>query len=128
MTKKEIFKQFKTEREEGGYNIDNDLLNVACFLAYRDKMPVKDIDDVALIYDNLEINGEIIHAYDFEEYDIKTLENIIGHKKDYILKQLYSHFYILSYYKLYTNTKNYNDVERIETVMKFKENYNFYNF
>lgn len=116
---KELFKQFKEEREKWDYEINNDLLNASYFLAKRDNMPVEDIEDVAIIYDNLEINGEILTFNNIDDWDIEVLENWIGHKEKYIREQFSKgYFYILSYYQLYKDKNGYSRDERVKNLYK----------
>lgn len=121
MTIKERLNHFKKEREAAGFIIDNDILNLT-YWVMKNYNPSLDEEDICLIYDNLEINSEIISKDNLDEYDQEQLKKIFpNHRLEWVKQQLEKgYFFLLDFYKV--NSKGF--CEHVECCLKFKEGYN----
>lgn len=123
MTVKNLVSEFKKEREQGGYIIDIDLLNVAYYVLKNCSRGVKDSLDVVIVYDNLEINSQIINNDTLNDWDEYQLKRYTGHTKKYFEDNIKKgYFFVLDYYYIV----NGKDFHRSNVCLKFKYGYNIF--
>ena len=72
---KEMLQNWRKEREAAGFIIDNDIINLTYWVMKNYSSHIEE-EDICLIYDNLEINSEIISLDNLEEYEPATIERI----------------------------------------------------
>lgn len=124
MTLKNKIINFKKERIDQGYKIDNDILNITYWVA-KNYCPKIDQDDICIIYDNLDINSQIIDPDNIDDYDSKTIVRLTSHKVDYIKSQLKKgYFYLLDFY--YVDNRGYG-IHKDNVCLKFKYGYDALN-
>lgn len=118
---KEMLQNWRKEREADGFIIDNDIINLTYWVMKNYSSHIEE-EDICLIYDNLEINSEIISLDNLEEYEPATIEKITGHHFDYVKQQLEKgYFYLLDFY--YVDSKG-RCQHRDNVSLKFQSGYN----
>ena len=124
MTKNKIKKlvnEWRKERENNGFIIDNDIINLTYWVIVNYCSNI-DYDDISIIYDSLEINSEFITLDTIDNYDKEQIEKITNHRFDYVKKQLDNgYFFLLDFYTVNSRgfTEHYDDI-----CLKFKSGYN----
>lgn len=124
MTVKDYCIKFKKERLEQGQEVDICLLNITYYILTRlYDGSIDDVKDVAAVYDNLEINNQIITRDNINEYDSKYLMLRIHHSIDTIKKWIIQcgFIYLLDYYLP-------NGTGPIECALRFDPDLNQYGF
>ena len=124
MTKKDYCIKFKKERLEQGQEVDNCLLNITYYILTRlYNGSIDDVTDVAIVYDNLEINNQIITRDNICDYSEEFLMRRIHHKIENIRKWIIQdgYIYLLDYYLP-------NGTGPIECALRFDPDLNQYGF
>ena len=118
---KNLLNNWRKEREVDGFTIDNDIINLTYWVIVN-YCPNIEAEDICLIYDNLEINSEIISLDNLEEYEPATIEKITGHHFDYVKQTIEKgYFYLLDFY--YVDSKG-RCQHRDNVSLKFQSGYN----
>ncbi len=118
---KNLVNEWRKEREDNGFIIDNDIINLTYFIIvnYCDNI---DYDDICIIYDNLEINSEFISLDTIDNYNKENIEKITHHRFDYVKQQLEKgYFFLLDFYTV--NSKGLTE-HHDNVCLKFKSGYN----
>ena len=118
---KNLLNNWRKEREADGFTIDNYIINLTYWVIVN-YCPNIEADDICLIYDNLDINSEIISLDTLDNYDKEDIERITHHRFDYVKQQLdKGYFFLLDFYSV--NSKGFT-VHHDDVCLKFKSGYN----
>lgn len=122
MNAKKLIIEFAEQRKDYNNCFKSDLyfLNIA-YMLIKNRLAgtPRDTDDIAIIYDNLVINCEIIDADNITEYERATVEKLTGKRYDRALNEIKAGYsYLLNYYDI--------NGDMHETKIKLKNDYNIF--
>ena len=96
-----LLKEFNETRTAQGRPCDLTLLNICYFLGNFNHTELNNEWDACIIYDNLDINNEILDIDTIGDYEPTDIERITGHRYATIKRNIEAgYIYLLNYYSI----------------------------